>query len=272
MKAAPDWSLDDVMIQKHDLNSKNTLALVMLLIALGSSILLNFILYNRAKKYYLELNKTRLDPLGLNSYVNLQEFPDVDVKIRVVFFGDSRAASWIAPQIDGYGFINRGVGSQTSVQAIGRFAEHLRFLKDGDVVVIQVGINDLKTIALFPERRQSIVANCKTNIRAIVEASRNQGATVIVTTIFPVEKVPLERKPFWSDAIEPAIEEVNAYIATLAADEVIVFDAFSLLADSQGMMQQQYAKDELHLNERGYEILNQKLVQLLESMYNRVLK
>lgn len=241
----------------------------MLLIAVGSSILVNFKLYNRAKKYYLELNQTRLDPLGLSYYVNLQQLPDVDAKIRVVFFGDSRSASWIAPQIDGYGFINRGVGSQTSMQTIGRFAEHLGFLQDGDAIVIQVGINDLKTLALFPERRQSIVANCKKNIQAIVEASRKKGATVIMTTIFPVGKVPLERQPFSSDEIDRAIGEVNAYISTLAEDEVIVFDAFSLLGDSQGMLQHQYAKDELHLNERGYEILNDKLVQILQSIQSQ---
>lgn len=250
------------------LNKYFILLTTIFLLALGSSIYLNLILYNRAKKYYLELNETRLDPLGLNNYEKIQVFPDVDEKRLVVLFGDSRADSWIAPQMGGYRFINRGVGSQTSVQTIGRFAEHLGFLQDGDVVVLQVGINDLKTIALFPERRQSIVANCKTNIQAIVEASRKKGATVIVTTIFPVGKVPLERRPFWSDAIDRAITEVNAYIETLAADEVIVFDAFLVLADGQGMIQQQYAKDELHLNERGYEILNDKLVQILASISN----
>ncbi|MGK7904055.1 MAG: SGNH/GDSL hydrolase family protein [Hormoscilla sp.] len=245
------------------LNPKHILLTALLLLALGGSIVLNFRLYNRAKQYYLELNETRLDPLGLSHYpINLQQLPNAN-KMRVIFLGDSRAASWIAPQLDGYRFINRGVCSQTSVQTIGRFAEHLGFLQDGDVVVIQVGINDLKTIALFPERRQSIVANCKNNIQAIVEASRKKGATVIVTTIFPVGEVPLERKPFWSDAIDRAITDVNAYIETLAEDGSHLFDVFSLLADSEGMMQQQYAKDELHLNERGYAILNQKLVQIL---------
>lgn len=55
-------------------------------------------------------------------------------------------------------------------------------------------------------------------------------------------------------------------IATLAEDKVIIFDAFSILADSQGMMSQEYEKDELHLNNRGYEILNQELVPLLNKI------
>lgn len=274
----PDRSCPVLLLGNYHRSSFNTsmtlnkyflLLTSILLLFIGSSIYLNIRLYERAKKYYLELNETRLDPLGLSYYENRQQLPDVDKKRRVVFFGDSRAASWIAPQSGSYRFINRGVSSQTSVQTIGRFAEHLGFLQDGDVVVIQVGINDLKTIALFPERRQSIVANCQKNIQAIVEASRKKGAMVILTKIFPVGKVPWERQPFWSDEISRAIAEVNAYIETLAEDEVIVFDAFSLLADSQGMMQQQYGKDELHLNERGYEILNQKLVQILLTIQSK---
>jgi lysophospholipase L1-like esterase len=240
----------------------------LVLVMLGGSIFLNIFLYSRAKQYYFELNQTRLDPLGLSSYpVNLKEVTDTH-QIRVVFFGDSRAASWTSPNISGYEFINRGITSQTSVQTIQRFAYHVRPLKP-DVVIIQVGINDLKAIALFPERRKSIVTICQANIKRIVEESRNLGAVVIVTTIFPVGDVPLERKPFWSDEIGQITKEINTYIATLAGEETIVFDTFSILADSQGMMLQKYRANELHLNEQGYVILNKELVRLLNIIKQR---
>lgn len=229
---------------------------------LGGSILLNFFLYGRAKQYYFELNQTRLDPLELSHYpVSLKEVTDTH-QIRVVFFGDSRAASWTSPSNSGYEFINRGIFSQTSVQTLQRFAYHVRPLKP-DVVIIQVGINDLKAIALFPERRKSIVTNCQANIKRMVEESKKLGAVVIVTTIFPAGDVPLERKPFWSDEISQTIKEMNAYIATLADEKTIVFDTFSILADSQGILLQKYRVNELHLNEQGYVILNKELVQLL---------
>ncbi len=240
---------------------------VLVLVLLGSSIVLNVLLYNRAKQYYLEVNETRLDPLGLSDYPEDPKRPnnaDAD-QIRVVFFGDSRAASWPSPNVTGYEFINRGISSQTSVQTIQRFEHHVRPLQP-DVVVVQVGINDLKTIPLFPEQRQSIVANCRANIKRIVEESRNLGAVVIVNTIFPAGKVPLERKPLWSDDVNQAVEEVNTYIATLAGEKVIVFDAFSILADEQGIMLRQYRKDELHLNKLGYESLNKEFVQLLKTV------
>lgn len=227
---------------------------------LGSSVFINFLLYNRAKQYYFELNKTRLDPVGLSYYTqNIQQAAN-STKFRIVFFGDSRAASWISPQIEGYEFINRGISSQTSIQTIERFSAHVRPLKP-NIVVIQVGVNDLKTIALFPERKQEIIANCQANINRIVRETQSLGAVAIVTTIFPVGEVPLERKSFWSDDIAVAIKEVNTYIATLADEKTIVFDTFPLLADDRGMMLSQYRLDELHLNSQGYALLDRELVK-----------
>ncbi|MEG4804521.1 GDSL-type esterase/lipase family protein [Microcoleus sp. ARI1-B5] len=247
------------------LSKRSILLSALVLVVLGSSIFINILLFSRAKQYYRELNQTRLDPLGLNNHpINAQPVTN-NKQTRVVFFGDSRAASWTSPNLGEYEFINRGIGSQTSVQAIERFAYHVRSLKP-KIVIIQVGVNDLKTIPLFPESRNAIVANCQGNIKRIVEESRNLGAVVIVTTIFPVGEVPLERKPFWSDDISRAIKEVNAYIATLAGEKTIVFDTFPILADSQGMMLPKYRADELHLNEEGYAILNQNLSQLLNTM------
>jgi lysophospholipase L1-like esterase len=229
---------------------------------LGCSIWINFLLYNRFNKYYLELNQTRLDPLGLSYYpVNSQSVTKPN-RSRVVFFGDSRAANWIAPKIDRYEFINRGISSQTSVQTIERFSAHVSSLKP-NIIIIQVGVNDLKTIALFPERKQAIITNCKTNIKRIIQESRKLGAVVMVTTIFPTGEVPLERKPFWSDEIGIAIKEVNTYIKTLADDKTIVFDTYSLLADRHGLMLPQYRSDELHFNQQGYKILNQELARQL---------
>jgi lysophospholipase L1-like esterase len=250
----------------------------LVLAAITGSLLLNFALFGQAKKYYFELNQTRLDPVGL-SYFSAQDVARTD-SLRVVFFGDSRAASWIfpSPPASGsgdYAFINRGIPSQTSVQTVQRFAAHVRPLKP-DVVVVQVGINDLKTIALFPDRGEAIRADCRANIKRIVEESRKLGAVVVLTTIFPVGEVPLARKPFWSDAIAVSVKELNAYIATLSEnktgdDKILLFDAFSLLADTRGMMSQEYSLDELHLNEQGYRVLNQALMPLIDQAIGRQL-
>jgi hypothetical protein len=113
----------------------------LILIVTGSLLFVNLLLYRRANQYYRELNQTRLDPLGLENYPINPSLETSSSQSRVVFWGDSRAASWSSPDTRQYKFINRGINGQTSSQTSQRFAEHIRSLKP-DIVIIQVGIND----------------------------------------------------------------------------------------------------------------------------------
>ncbi len=234
----------------------------MLLTSLG----MNYYLYNQGAEYYRELNATRLDPLGLSAYPLEPEPNNSTGQTRVVFFGDSRAASWPAPSsLDRFEFINRGIGAQTSAQVLQRFEYHVAPLRP-HILLLQVGINDLKTLPLFPEQQAALIENCKTNIQQIVTQSTALNATVILTTIFPTGNVPIERRPFWSDEISLAVDEVNAYIQSLAADKVIVFDSYSILADAEGDIRPEYAVDTLHINSVGYDALNQELITILDML------
>ncbi len=123
---------------------------------LGTSVALNFFLYGQLTKYYVELNQVRLDPLGLSYYNPDPKLGDKADRKRVVIFGDSRAEDWTTPKIEGYEFINRGVGGQTSAQTSQRFAYHMKDLEP-DFVVIQLGINDLLEIPLIPDSRFIII-------------------------------------------------------------------------------------------------------------------
>ena len=84
---------------------------------------------------------------------------------------------------------------------------------------------------------------------------------VILATIFPLGRIPIERRPFWSADVAPAIAEVNRFIATLASESVQVFDAAAILSDERGVVAPRYSKDFLHLNETGYEALNRALAR-----------
>jgi len=266
-------------------------------ILLSSSIGLNILLYQRATQYYRELNQTRLDPWGLSDRPEDSQSPRPQSQTqpkahtrRVVFFGDSRARSWVKPTLQGYEFINAGVSSQTSVQALYRLPLQLPPIKP-DVVVIQVGINDLKTIALFPQRKAEIIRRCKANLQQMVQDIQRLGALTIVTTIFPTGDISPLRQPFWSTDIERAIQDLNAFIAHLGEplgdlatsqnlqnsqdpekqthathpplQKVFVFDTFSLLADDRGKVLRSYQEDELHLTPQGYTVLNEALTQKL---------
>jgi lysophospholipase L1-like esterase len=238
--------------------------LVMLLIV---SIATTYVIYNQGRLYYLQLNGLRLDPLGLNHYPitpNQQNLTNQNLT-TAVFFGDSRAAQWPAPTMDNVEFINRGIGSQTSEQAVLRFDHHIKPLSP-EVIIVQICINDLKTIPLFPKRKDHIIARCKGNIEKIVAASTDLNAKLIVTTIFPIGEVPLERRSFWSEDVAIAIDDVNTFIHNLKSDNVTVFDAYTILADNDGLINPDYSLDLLHLNPRGYERLNQELEIHLNSL------
>lgn len=162
--------------------------LVALTLVLIVSIALNFLLFQQGKQYYYQLNLTRLDPLGLNDYPSGMKKTKHPAKVRVVVFGDSRAYQWPEPAgVSQFEFINRGIGAQTSSQIVARFEEHVVSLQP-DILLIQMCINDLKTIPLFPHLKLSIISNCKNNIEWSVREARKLGATVILTTVIPPVK------------------------------------------------------------------------------------
>lgn len=241
--------------------------LILFVVALFlASLALNWLLYNRAIHYYRQLNETRLDPLGLSVYpssTNQTSLTDPD-KVTVVFFGDSRLAEWSPPpDLSGFEFVNRGIGAQTSTQVLQRFDYHVKPLRP-QIIVIQVCINDLKTIPLFPERKRTIITNCQENIRQIVARSLDLDATVILTTLFPIGEVPLDRRFFWSDEVNQAIGEINSFIFSLEGENVIVLDTYPILASGEnGVIQDGYAKDFLHVNAAGYKALNNGLTEVL---------
>lgn len=229
-------------------------------VALSLSVGLNFFLFQKGRNYYLQLQVARLDPLGIEVHSNGASRKE---KPLLVFFGDSRAAAWPAPLgLELFDTENRGVGSQTSAQVLGRYAIHVQPLAPR-LVVLQVGINDLKTIALFPHRAERIVANCKSNIANIIQHSKRDGSEVILTTVFPLGAIPWERRPFWSDEVEVKLDELNQWIRSMHSDRVRVFDAWKILIGKQGKIDPNYSRDFLHLNDEGYRILNLELIKFL---------
>jgi lysophospholipase L1-like esterase len=246
------------------MNCLRQVVLSLLFISLVASITLNLYLYQQNRDYYSQLNDTKLDPLGLEAF-STRSPQDANSTKRpiIVFFGDSRAADWPAPrQLANITFINRGIGNQTSAQALGRLPYHVIPLKP-DMVLIQIGINDLKTIPLFPEQKASIIAKCKANIGEMVRLSIQSGAKVILTTVFPLGQVPVERRLVWSDDIATSIDDVNGYITQLKGNNVEIFDTRKILGTETGTINPLYSKDLLHLTEKGYDVLNRELISIL---------
>lgn len=237
--------------------------LILLVISLG----FNYFLVKRYRHVYRELSRVTLDPLGLNQF---QTDPDEEVRAGegkvVLFYGDSRAAAWPSPETTGlFVFVNRGVNGQTAAQA------SLRYPLDGaplrpDVVVLQAGINDLRVIPALPGERGAVVAATEASLRQLVDQARADSLVVVVTTIFPVQTPPWSERMFWSAEVMGAVTAVNHTIRSLAADDVLVLDAYALLADEQGALRDEYAADYLHINAAGYRELNKLLLAYLPEL------
>lgn len=204
----------------------------------------------------------RLDPLGLEHPDFAETAPAAPGDRLVLLLGDSRAYRWPVPVVSGHAFVNRGIPDQSTEQILARFDAHVAPVHPA-VVVLQAGINDLKSIPLLPARRDEIVARCKQNLRALVARSRALGAQVVITTIFPTGEVALVRRPIWSDAIGIAVREVNDDLRTLAGSGVQVIDAWKLLENGQGELRPELGLDTLHLSARGYQLLDVELVSAL---------
>lgn len=237
----------------------------LLLMAILGLLATNVLLYRELRKYYALLYNSQLDPIGLSYFQEATDQTASD-KPTVVFYGDSRAAQWIAPQTDEYAFIHRGIGNQTSAQVLLRFEQHIQPLQP-DAIILQVCVNDLKTIPLFPDSKDEIIAACENNIEAIIQKSRGLDSVVILTTVFPTSgNVPLARRLVWSDEVYEAIDRVNAFILNYQAEGVLVFDAAGILSNPEGNVKSGYARDLLHVNDAGYSALNTELLKLLESL------
>ncbi|MEB3274934.1 MAG: SGNH/GDSL hydrolase family protein [Prochlorothrix sp.] len=250
------------------------LTVTLLSLALGGSLLLNLTLYQSSRRYYTHWKHLHLDPLGLTQYptsfpdhtaLNFQE-PDPNRKF-VVVLGDSRAANWTVGLPDSVEVINRGIPGQTTGQIVGRTQAHLQDLKV-QAVVVQMGINDLTMIPLFPQQERAIIETCKANFLTLVGEVHSLGAKVVLTTLFPLGQVPWERQLIWSDRVGLAVEEINDFIRSLdGAEGVYVLDAARALQQLSALeIQPQYSQDLLHINEAGYDRLNTDLIPVLHEV------
>lgn len=178
---------------------------------------------------------------------------------RVVFFGDSRADWWLVPVLPGLQCVTAGIPGASASYLARRFQAMVAPLRP-DIVVVQLGVNDLAE--LHPRLREvdAIVAATRSAIAAVVESARVLGAQVVVTTIFP-----LARGSFPDHTVQRTIRTVNKGLLALAGEGVLVFDSAAVLAGADGYVLPPYAEDELHLSPAGYTALNEALAPLLNA-------
>jgi lysophospholipase L1-like esterase len=252
----------------HDVPTRNRriwLRRALLVTLLLASLAANVVLAREWIRDQRGAHVARLDPAQLGTYAAERAKPPEHAPV-LVLFGDSRALMWpTPPALTGYAVVNRGIGYQTTAQIALRVEADVAPLHPA-VVVLEAGVNDLKTIADVPERRAQIVAACEANLRFIVERCRAAASTVVLVSIFDIGDVPFWRQPFWSDDVRAAVREVNAFLPSLAGDHVVLLDASAALDDDRGKVKGAYQLDFLHLLPAGYDALDAELIPLVRSL------
>ena len=244
--------------------SSGRIAWVVLAALLVLSLGANALLVQVALKRFSEELGVRLDPTGLKLYEgDRQKGPPAGPVL--LFFGDSRARMWPEPEsVAGFHVVNHAIGNQTTAQILMRVDSDVVPVHPS-VVVLEAGVNDLKAIPQFPERRAEIVADCEANLERIVNSCRRSGATVVVVSVFAIGDVSLWRRLFWSDDVSAAVREVNAFLPRLVGPHVLFFDAAPILGEP-GRVEHEYQLDYLHLTPAGYRALDGKLIPLLAAL------
>jgi len=186
----------------------------------------------------------------------------------VVLFGDSRIEIWYPyPYSDKYTFINAGVTGETTSEMRRRF-EHDVVRLQPDFVLIQAGVNDLTAaVTKGIEQPQLLIDTMHKNLQFFIETLEAKNIDVIVSSILPNKHLDFMRKQFWHDTLSQQVSDANiklkATTLSLGADWL---DLDPLYLDDKGDPINRLFSDTLHINHRGYKVLNKHLKKYIDNL------
>jgi lysophospholipase L1-like esterase len=180
---------------------------------------------------------------------------------RVVFFGDSITAIWNLNQsFPGKGYINRGIGGQTTSQMVLRYRQDVLGLRPR-VVVILAGTNDIAG-----NTGQISVEDIEHNFETFADLARIRKIHVIFSSVTPVNDYTDRAKPLFHDRPVATILELNQWLKQYCAAHkgVSYLDYYDAMVDKNGMMPGDMAADGLHPNQKGFAVMAPLAEQAIE--------
>ncbi len=168
---------------------------------------------------------------------------------RIVFMGNSITEGWNQDSLSFFhtkGYINRGIGGQTTPQMLVRFRPDVIDLQPS-VVVILAGINDIAG-----NTGPSTIKMIHDNIMSMAELARANGIKVVLSAVLPAYDFP------WSPGLEPAgkVIELNKLIKAYADKHGMVYlDYFTPMVDERNGLKAELTYDGVHPNTAGYRMM-----------------
>ena len=170
---------------------------------------------------------------------------------RIVFFGDSITDLWkLDESFPGKGYINRGIGGQTTSQMLVRFRQDVIELQPKTTVIL-AGTNDIAGNS-GPISNEDIEAN----LSSMFELARTHGIQVVFSSILPVNNYTPQSQEFFASRPRDRISALNRWLKDYCADNHAVYlDYFSAMVDEQGLLKRDLTQDGLHPNKAGYAVM-----------------
>lgn len=206
-----------------------------------------------------QINSAAVDFAQLGRYQGADVALHVTSKepVRVVFLGDSILDYWGRNEgvwFKQSGWINRGIGGQTTSQMLLRERNDVLKLHP-QAVVLEGGSNDMR-LGFIPQQ-------IRDNIATMGELAQEHHIRVFVTTMTPV--CDCVRKLTGLRRV-PRISRLNELLKDLCAHRHwTLIDLNPVLADNHGLMRAEYTVDGVHPNSAGYALSAPVLVDALSA-------
>ena len=204
-------------------------------------------------------------------WANLARYEDDNLKVglpkkderSVVFMGDSITEEWsnLYPEyFTEKGYMNRGIGGQTTPQMLIRFKPDVIDLKP-EIVVILAGTNDIAGNT-GPSNAKMITDN----IFSMAEIAKAYQVKVVLSSILPVYEYDWAREIKDPPSI---IQAVNDALKQYAIDQGLIYlDYFSSMVDEREGLNSDYTFDGVHPNESGYILMSSLAEEVLSELLN----
>lgn len=174
---------------------------------------------------------------------------DQQEPVKVVFMGNSITEGWVKTHPDFFTenkFTGRGISGQTTSEMLVRFQSDVINLKP-QMVVIMAGTNDIA-------RNNGIISHehILQNIQSMCELAKFHKIKPVLCSVLPAYKFR------WNMELSPApeIKKLNDMIKAYAeANKIPYVDYYSAMVDSRGGLAEDIARDGVHPNLKGYEMM-----------------
>ncbi|ULG71296.1 SGNH/GDSL hydrolase family protein [Macrococcus brunensis] len=184
--------------------------------------------------------------------------------VGAVFIGDSITAYW---DIDSYfrhtegkRLINRGVSDDYSMYCRRRFeADALQL--NPELIILSVGVNNTKE-ASDSEKAADIIQQVVSDIRAMVEESKNRGINIVITSVTSINRPHTDFQGIRQDAII----EINRRLIELATVENIHFLNYYDVMTIDDKLNPELTIDGLHPHVKGYDKMAEVLTKQIKSI------